>query len=230
MESTLLITKHLMEGSVLLLDADYNIIFSQHAFSLKIINNFFLICQIKKNVDLKMSIQILTKKPFEFFERLLGIFHTSVFILNLLRKTFTHQSDIVNSLYYMQSVGKWFIGPTIGSFSRGMEGIPTKMLGNHTAKDVFNATWFELNGSKMESSESVQITCLDHINCPCQNLDISGLNHNQYRSQGRYVATNVTYGGRNCFDNDVSLISNNSSITRFCEKSKINKQNKQTNF
>ena len=132
----------------------------------------------------------------------LEIFYTSVFILNFSRPTFTHESDIVNSLYYMQSVEKWFIGPTIGSFSRGMEGLPMKMPGNHTTKDVLNASWFELNGSKMEPSESVQITCLDHIHCSCQNLDISGL-HFQYRSQGHYVANNVTFGGRNCFNDKI---------------------------
>ena len=101
----------------------------------------------------------------------------------------------------MATVGKWFIGPTIGSFSRGIESIPMKNLANHTANDVLNASWFEFDGSKMVSSESAQLTCLDDINCSCQSLDISGLEF-QYQSYERYVATNVTYSGRNCLDDE----------------------------
>ena len=98
----------------------------------------------------------------------------------------------------MEKVGKWFIGPTIGSFSRGMEGIPMARISNNTAHEVVNATWFELNGSQMVPSENVQIKCLDDIKCFCQNLDISGL---QYQLNGFYTVNNSTIGGRNCFDN-----------------------------
>ena len=97
----------------------------------------------------------------------------------------------------METVGKWFIGPSIGSFSRGMEGIPMKRISNNTANDVVNASWFELNGSKMVPSESVQIRCLDDVKCSCKNLAISGL---QYQYDGFYIANNFTIGGRNCFD------------------------------
>ena len=97
----------------------------------------------------------------------------------------------------MKTVGKWFIGPTIGSFSRGMEGIPMERLSNSTTNNALNASWFELNGSQMVPSENVQIICLDDIYCSCQNLDISGL---QYQYDGFYIANNFTVGGRNCFD------------------------------
>jgi len=97
--------------------------------------------------------------------------------------------DSANSIYFLTAVKKWYIGPSIGSSSRGIE-----RISNRTGNDY----WYEWDGSKWIAANQVQLKCIDQIECSCKNLDISGFDFHGLR-HGLYVAQNTVLHGRKCF-------------------------------
>jgi len=93
----------------------------------------------------------------------------------------------------MARYGKWYIGPTLSDETRGVEVNSLDVCIEETAND----DWFEWDDSQWIQVESIQVRCVDHIDCSCQNIDISGFKRQSTRN-GLFVAGNNTIHGRKC--------------------------------
>ena len=99
------------------------------------------------------------------------------------------------------NVNKWYIGPTIGGWSRGVEVNSIEIC----AENIANANWFEWDGSQMTESYNIRFQCVDDITCFCKMLDIAGL-ENQSTRNGLYTFNNSTLNGRKGFLHKVATL------------------------
>ena len=111
-----------------------------------------------------------------------------------MKRNVYRQSNDANSLYYMATYGKWYIGSSTGSTSRGVEIDSLDIC----ADKMDDADWFEWGGSQMNESNNIRFQCVDDITCSCKMLDIAGL-ANQSTRNGLYIFNNSTLNGRNRF-------------------------------
>ena len=95
----------------------------------------------------------------------------------------------------MATYGKWFIDASTGSSSRGVEIDSVDMC----AEELYNADWFEWDGSQMIESNNIRFQCVDDIMCSCKTLDITGFSYHQSSRNGLYTFNNSTLNGRNRF-------------------------------
>ena len=92
--------------------------------------------------------------------------------------------------------GRWFIGDNKGDLLRYVQAESIALC----LEETMDADWYEYDSSSEEfvESESLQIICVDDIECFCQKLDISGLKYQSSRN-GLYVVDGSSLSGRKCF-------------------------------
>ena len=115
---------------------------------------------------------------------------------NCFKRAFFEHTNGERSIYYITELGRWFIGENTGDFSRYVEAHSIALC----LEETTDADWFEYDSSSGEfiKSESLQIRCIDDIECSCQKLDISGFEYQATRN-GLYAGDGVTLNGRKCF-------------------------------
>ena len=113
-----------------------------------------------------------------------------------MKRAFFEHTNAERSIYYITEYGRWLIGANTGDFSRYVEAHSIALC----LEETKDADWFEYDSSsgEMIKSESLQIRCVDNIECSCQKLDISGFQHQTSRN-GVYVVDGATLNGRKCY-------------------------------
>ena len=77
----------------------------------------------------------------------------------------------------MATYGKWYIGSSTGSTSRGVEIDSLDIC----AEEMVDADWFEWNGSQMSQVEDISVRCID---------DDHPINSEKYIEEGKISFTN----------------------------------------